>query len=67
MQGTKVQELPAIAEEAYLYGFPMIVGYKVLHDFFIARSSGQFKARSSSRDVTRPPGGSSPSRTSSSR
>jgi hypothetical protein len=34
----------AIAEEAYLYGFPMIVGYKVMHDFFIDRNSGQFKA-----------------------
>jgi len=33
-----------IAEEAYLYGFPMIVGYKVMHDFFIDRNSGQFKA-----------------------
>lgn len=34
----------AIAKEAYLYAFPMIVGYKVMHDFFIDRSSGQFKA-----------------------
>jgi hypothetical protein len=34
----------AIAEEAYLYAFPMIVGYKVMHDFFIDRGSGQFKA-----------------------
>ena len=42
MQGTTVQELPAIAEEAYLYGFPMIVGYKVLYDFFVDRNSGQF-------------------------
>jgi len=44
MQGAKARELQAIAEEAYLYGFPMIVGYKVLHDFFIDSSSGQFKA-----------------------
>ena len=37
-------EIEAIVEEAYLYGFPMIVGYKVLHDYFIDRDSGQFKA-----------------------
>lgn len=37
-------EAKAIAEEAYLYGFPMIVGYDVLHKFFIDRNSGQFKA-----------------------
>ncbi len=37
-------EIRQIAEEAYLYGFPMVVGYKVLHDFFIDRDSGQFKA-----------------------
>jgi len=36
--------LEAVVEEAYLYGFPMIVGYKVLHGFFIDRDSGQFKA-----------------------
>ena len=38
------QELQAIAEEAYLYGVPMIVGYKVLHGFFVDARSGQFKA-----------------------
>ena len=37
-------EIRAIAEEAYLYGFPMIVGYKVLYDFNVDRGSGQFKA-----------------------
>jgi hypothetical protein len=37
-------EARAIAEEAYLYGFPMIVGYDVLYKFFIDRNSGQFKA-----------------------
>ncbi len=36
--------LQAIAEEAYLYGFPMVVGYKVIHGYFIDRDSGQFKA-----------------------
>jgi hypothetical protein len=39
-----VEELRAIAEEAYLYGFPMIVGYKVMRDYFIDRTSGPFKA-----------------------
>jgi hypothetical protein len=39
-----VGEAKAIAEEAYLYGFPMIVGYDVLYKFFIDRNSGQFKA-----------------------
>ena len=37
-------EVKAIAEEAYLYGFPMIVGYDVLYKYFIDRDSGQFKA-----------------------
>jgi hypothetical protein len=37
-------EVRQIAEEAYLYGFPMIVGYDVLYKFFIDRGSGQFKA-----------------------
>ncbi len=40
----ELAEIRAVAEEAWLYGFPMIVGYKVMHDFFIDRSSGQFKA-----------------------
>jgi hypothetical protein len=37
-------EAKAIAEEAYLYGFPMVVGYDVLYKFFIDHDSGQFKA-----------------------
>jgi len=40
----QVREAQTIAEEAYLYGFPMIVGYDVLYKFFIDRESGQFKA-----------------------
>lgn len=39
-----ISEIKALAEEAYLYGFPMIVGYDVLYKFFIDRNSGQFKA-----------------------
>ncbi len=38
------QEVQAIAEEAFLYGFPMIVGYAVMDKYFIDRDSGQFKA-----------------------
>lgn len=36
--------IQASAEEAYLYGLPMIVGYGVMYKFFIDRNSGQFKA-----------------------
>jgi hypothetical protein len=39
-----IGQIEAIAEEAYLYGFPMIVGYDVLYKYFIDRDSGQFKA-----------------------
>jgi hypothetical protein len=39
-----ISELKGVAEEAYLYGFPMIVGYDVLYQFFIDRNSKQFKA-----------------------
>jgi len=39
-----LSEVQAIAEEAYLYGFPMIVGYKVMYEYNIDRNSGQFKA-----------------------
>ncbi|MEO8438755.1 MAG: DUF1254 domain-containing protein, partial [Spartobacteria bacterium] len=42
----ELAEAQAVAEEAYLYGFPMIVGYDVLYKFFIDRNSGQFKAPS---------------------
>jgi hypothetical protein len=41
---SSISELKAIAEEAYLYCFPMVVGYDVLYKFFIDRNSGQFKA-----------------------
>src|SRR5215467_7266978 len=39
-----VRELQVVFEEAYLYGFPMIVNYKVMYEYAIDRSSGQFKA-----------------------
>jgi hypothetical protein len=38
------KEAAAIAEEAYIYGFPMIVAYKALYQFNVDKSSGQYKA-----------------------
>ncbi|WP_413904939.1 DUF1254 domain-containing protein [Candidatus Skiveiella danica] len=43
-QQARLDEVKATAEEAYLYGFPMIVGYDVMYKFFIDHNSGQFKA-----------------------
>ncbi|MGH0032951.1 MAG: DUF1254 domain-containing protein [Myxococcota bacterium] len=37
-------EFRSIAEEAYLYAFPMLVAYKVLHDYNVDRDSGAFRA-----------------------
>jgi len=39
-----IKEIETFAKEAYLYGFPMIVGYDVLYKWFIDHDSGQFKA-----------------------
>ena len=39
-----LKELESVIEEAYLYGLPMIVGYKVMYEYFIDQKSGQFKA-----------------------
>jgi hypothetical protein len=33
-----------IFQEAYVYGFPMVMNYGVLHAFFADRNSGQYKA-----------------------
>lgn len=43
-EAAKLAELQVVAEEAYLYGFPMIVGHAVIDKFFIDPDSGQFKA-----------------------
>jgi hypothetical protein len=40
----EIAQIQAAAEEAYLYGFPMVVGYAVMYKFFIDPNSGQFKA-----------------------
>ena len=38
-----LEETKAIAEEAYIYGFPMIAGYKALYQFNVDKSSSQYK------------------------
>ena len=37
-------EARAIAKEAYIYGYPMVDGYRVQYDFFVDLQSPQFKA-----------------------
>ena len=32
-----------IAEEAFIYGFPLVMNYKVFHDYFLDSDSGSFK------------------------
>jgi hypothetical protein len=39
-----IDEFRATAEEAYLYAFPMLVGYKVLLDYNVDKNSGAFLA-----------------------
>lgn len=39
-----MSEFRTISKEAYVYGFPMIVAYKVMHDYNINRESGSFRA-----------------------
>jgi hypothetical protein len=39
-----IEEIKAIAEQAYLYGFPMIAAYKAMHEFNVDTSSPQYKA-----------------------
>ncbi len=34
----------AIAEEAYLYGLPIVMNYAIMYDYAVDRESGQFKA-----------------------
>lgn len=37
-------EMRAIAKEAYIYGFPLVENYRVMHSFFVNRDSEEFKA-----------------------
>jgi len=42
--GVTPAEARAIAKEAYIYGYPMVDGYRVQYDFFVDRQSPAFKA-----------------------
>jgi hypothetical protein len=37
-------ETRAIAEEAFIYGLPIVMNYAVMHEYAVDRNSGQFKA-----------------------
>jgi len=39
-----IAETKAIAEEAFIYGLPIVMNYAVMHEFSVDRNSGQFKA-----------------------
>jgi hypothetical protein len=38
------EEARAIAKEAYIYGFPMVDGYRIQHAYFVDRGNPEFKA-----------------------
>lgn len=42
-KGTK-SETKQIAEEAYIYGFPMVMNYLTVYQYFLDKSSSQYKA-----------------------
>src|SRR5438067_3772458 len=37
-------ETKAIAEEAFIYGLPIVMNYGVMYEYAVDRNSGQFKA-----------------------
>ena len=39
-----IEEMKRIAEQAYVYGFPMIAAYKAMYEFNVDKTSPQFKA-----------------------
>ena len=43
-QTLPVDEIRAIAKEAYVYGFPMVENYRIMHAYFINSSSPEYKA-----------------------
>ena len=45
-QGLKLsaQEARAIAKEAYVYGFPLVDSYRIMHAYFVDRTSPEYKA-----------------------
>ncbi|MDH5628476.1 MAG: cell envelope protein, partial [Candidatus Krumholzibacteria bacterium] len=36
-------EIRAIAKEAYVYGFPLVDGYRVLHSYFVDTAGPDYK------------------------
>ncbi len=43
--GVSPEEAREIAEEAYVYGFPMVMGYKTMHAYTLDEASPEFKGR----------------------
>ena len=39
-----IAETKAIAEEAFIYGLPLVMNYAVMQEFAVDENSGQFKA-----------------------
>lgn len=39
-----VEEVKAIAKEAYIYGFPMVDHYRIQHAYFVDKANPEFKA-----------------------
>ncbi len=44
MAAPSIIETKAIAEEAFIYGLPIVMNYAVMDEYAIDRNSGQFKA-----------------------
>ena len=38
-----VAQVKAIAEEAFIYGLPLVMNYAVMNEFFVDKNSGQYK------------------------
>jgi hypothetical protein len=38
-----IAEVKAIAEEAFIYGLPIVMNYAVMHEFVVDKNSGQYK------------------------
>ena len=39
-----IAEVKAIAEEAFIYGLPLVMNYAVMKEFVVDKNSGQYKA-----------------------
>jgi hypothetical protein len=42
--GVSPAEARAIAKEAYIYGFPMVDGYRIQHAYFVDTKNPEYKA-----------------------